>query len=102
MAIQAAVRRGDDERRDLATGDRLIDARRYNLGKSMLVLAETVQPHDEGVTLAGIEPRRQINVQVALLAQGLGPDTPVRAVIMRVIDQRAVEPAVHPLELVRP
>ncbi len=45
-----------------------------------------MEPNEERVALFLIESRRQVNIEVALHAQGFGPDAPVATVVGGVID----------------
>ena len=64
----------------------------------LLILHEAVQPEHGGVFLRRIEARRQIHIEVARLAQGVGPNAPVLSMIMGVVDNLAGQPAVVPIE----
>src|SRR5262249_55484377 len=69
----------DDRRRDLALGHRLVELAQIAIDEPRLRLDNTVKPENERILLVRVVARRQIYIQVPLLAQGGGPDAVVVA-----------------------
>src|SRR5262249_44862619 len=94
LALDAAVRAYGDHWRQQSGTNRDIQARCDLRQKRCLILGETVEPEDERIALPGIELRRQVNIHVAALPEGCGPDSSVHTVIGSVVDDLAVKPLV--------
>src|SRR5262249_62227123 len=86
-ALRAAVRDGDDGRCQLAAGHRLVEEWQDELDERLLVLVDAVQPEEQRVALARVEPRRQVDVEVAPLLEGGRPDTVVGAVVVGAVKE---------------
>src|SRR5207248_188344 len=62
VAVNAAVGRGDDRRRQLAARHGLVERFSDKFDKGLLVLSEAMQPKDEGIALGRIKAGRKVNV----------------------------------------
>src|SRR5262249_39083713 len=57
----------------------------------ILVLEESVQPDHDGILLMAIVAGREVDVEIAALAQRLRPNAKILAAIIRMIDNGAVK-----------
>src|SRR5262249_58900587 len=92
-AVNAAVGGGDDDGRQFAARDGAVERLDDVLDEALLVLAEAVQVDRQRVALARVVAGRHVDVQVALFAQGVGPDAAGAALGGRVGDGLAGERA---------
>jgi len=89
-----------DHRRHPPLADRLVEQTDVGLQEEELVLGRPVQENAERILAARIVVRRQVDVQIALLAESGRPDAVVAAVVVGQIDDAAMQLPLDALELV--
>ena len=98
LAANGAVRRHDDGPGQRA-GRHLAIERGNDAQEARLVLCQAVQPDDQGVALLRIVTRRNVHVQVALLAECRGMDPQVVAMIPSEVVDLTHQLLVQPIEV---
>src|SRR5882724_1852260 len=93
----AAVRGRDDEGRQLPTNHFAVEVL-HHAQEKLLVLEDAVQQYHHRVGSLRVKTRRQVDVEVALLAQVWRVDAMVGAVIMREVEDGAADAVIEMLK----